>query len=173
MRFRVLIGLLALCAVGLIAVAMLPARAAAEQGCPAYSHAVYEANNVVHCKCNEPLISYKGRCQNKAAIEDQLQLRIVNALHVIKSTKEALEAERSTLLYGAARDHFNKITISIGAALLMREPKLLALETMNIAADLGDLLGKWGECESAPELRANCANLHNFERILHETANEL
>ncbi|MDQ2925476.1 MAG: hypothetical protein M3R43_07975 [Acidobacteriota bacterium] len=151
------------------------AAADAEQ-CPAYSHAVRDSADTLYCKCNEPLINYKGKCQYQAAIEDRLQQRILAALKGIKGTTDAIKAERSALLYTAVGKHLQEIGNVAGVLYLSRKPivgLVLAKEAMSLAFDLGSTLGEWGSCNATGDLRADCDNLHNFQRILDESATEL
>ena len=164
-----------LAACGLFAAALLPnARAIADDNqCPANSHAVSETANEVLCKCNDPLIDYNGKCQYREAIEDRLQQRILASLKGIKAASDAISSERSGLVYGAIRKHFAAISVSAGMAILSKNPMVMAPEALSLSNDLGSLLGEWKACTSTPDLKTSCDNLHNFQRILHETATQL
>ena len=147
-----------------------------EDKCPAFSHPTLREGDVVHCKCNDGLIAAGGRCQNKAAVEDRLQLRIIAAAKGIKSTTDAIDSERSALLYTTLRQHLKAISVAAGVLYLTKQPIVgaaLATEALSLAHDLGAALGEWGACTATPDLKVDCDNLNNFHRILEESATEL
>lgn len=124
-------------------------------------------------RCRAPLIQFGGKCENKTAVEDRLNVRIWHALQATRSTMEAIKADRNAAIWSKIRDHFTTTEVAIGSALLKRNPAVLAPEALSIAADLSKLLTDWGTCSATPSLEVECNNLRNFKRILHETAGEL
>jgi hypothetical protein len=147
-----------------------------EDRCPLLSHPTFKEGDVVHCKCNDGLVASGGRCENKAAVEDRLQMRITAAVKGVKSTTDAIESERSALLYTTLGKHLKTIGIGAGALYLTKQPivgAMLATEALSLSHDLGAALGEWGACTATPDLKVDCDNLNNFHRILEESATEL
>jgi hypothetical protein len=144
-----------------------------ENGCLVNSHPAYESGNVVHCKCNDQFTSYNGRCQYRAAVEDELQQKLLHTLTAIKYTTDAIDSERSALIYTEIRKHFQQIGVSAGLAVLTKNPVVLAPEALALSNDLGSALGEWNTCTATPDLKVECDNLHKFQRILNDAADEL
>lgn len=146
---------------------------AAENHCPDNSHPAYQAGNVVHCECDNQFTAYNGRCQYRVAVEDELQQKIRTTLTAVKYQTDAINSDGSALIYTQVRKHFQQIGVSAGLALLTENPVMLAPEALALSNDLGSALGEWNTCTATPDLKVECDNLHNFQRILNDTADEL
>ena len=127
--------------------------------------------------CKSPLILFNGRCEYKAAVEDQLQQRILRIVTSIERTKDAIRAERDELMWARApaklEGHLWTLAGLLAAARRSKDPMPAALEALHISSDLGVILSDWGTCSATPDLVTECNNLHNFERMLHDTAKQL
>lgn len=150
--------------------------AVAQDRCPAHSHQVFKSDNTLYCKCDTPFVNYGGGCMLRATAKDRLGERIYWALKGIKYTSEAIEAERSTLMYATFRKHLGKIAVEAGSLYLTKSSVVgaaLAKESLNLSNDVGATLGLSNACSATPELRVDCDNLRNFQKILHQSGTEL
>jgi hypothetical protein len=129
--------------------------------------------NQANSPCDNRLIFYDGRCQYPVMVEEKLRQRMLAAFKGIKSSTDAIDSELSELIYRRIRVRFEEIGAAAFLAITIKQPAVLAAEAVRISIDLGGALGEWNNCSATPSLQAECDNLHDFQRILHETADEL
>lgn len=124
-------------------------------------------------KCKDTFVAYGGKCQLQAAVEDQLQQKILAALKGIQSTADAIAADHSAVILGAVGDNIKSLGVSAGQAVIKRDPLLIAPAALSLAYDLGSAAAQWDPATANASLKAEYANLQTFQTILRDAGTQL
>lgn len=144
-------------------------------GCPFGSKPKRVVGTETQCVCDQEagFVFYNARCQDRASVRDQLYVRTVSIGRSIQSTVEAINAEKNTRYLQLIRDQIPNMAGTAIALAVTKDAKALlpvmgalSLELLKVSDDMKD-------CSASENLRTNCNNLKNFQKMLEQTSSEL
>jgi len=167
--------------VALIALPPLGAGARAKDldRCPANAivvETVNEKGTVVHnCACDAArgYLGYKGRCEHKVAIEDDLIQRIGHITKTIDSTTDTIAAERNLAVLAELKRQSATLLAAAGTSRLTRSPAAITGAALAMVANITIAVQSARACDGSENLRTACRNLETLQGELHRTAQSL
>lgn len=127
------------------------------------------------CRCDEKqgYHFFRGRCQLKVAIEDELIQHILKINTTITHVRGSLRHERNTLIYTELEEQVMPVSFQLAAAAAVKSPEMVGSAALTVAGNLARVLVKYKRCEGNDNVRAACRNLETLQKELINSAKEL
>jgi hypothetical protein len=126
----------------------------------------------VICRCKKGYHNYKQECRYISEVREELLAKGAAAARGARHSADAILAEAAALGLDRLKSRAGALVVAIGAAWAGQGKATIAF-LLALEVDLAVFLSEVGNCSASEEVRINCANMGNFQRIIRENNVEL